>query len=242
MTLLWASFLWGAAFGCAARWGRFCLLRGVRQGMGHDHSEPRGHAPALQAFALALAVALLASRRPVDFVWVALAVAGLALLLPLGHDVSNLDPTGVLFALGAAVCWASYILFGKRASHLHAGHSVSLGLAMAALVVVPVGVMHSGAALLSPVVLGVGLGVALISSAIPISLEMVALKRLTPQAFGIMSSMEPAVAAMLAYILLDERLGAGQWLAIAMIMAASMGSSYMAQRQRRNAPCAAVHT
>ena len=57
MTLLWASFLWGAAFGCAARWGRFCLLRGVRQGMGHDHSEPRGHAPALQAFALALAVA-----------------------------------------------------------------------------------------------------------------------------------------------------------------------------------------
>ncbi len=61
-TLLWASFLWGAAFGCAARWGRFCLLRGVRQGMGHDHSEPRGHAPALQAFALALAVALLASQ------------------------------------------------------------------------------------------------------------------------------------------------------------------------------------
>ncbi len=116
-----------------------------------------------------------------------------------------------------------------------------LGLAMAALVVVPVGVAHSGAALLSPVVLGVGLGVALISSAIPISLEMVALKRLTPQAFGIMSSMEPAVAAMLAFILLDERLDAPQWLAIAMIMAASMGSSYMAQRQKR-APAAAVHT
>ncbi|MDN2694833.1 DMT family transporter [Janthinobacterium sp. SUN073] len=196
---------------------------------------PFGIAVAIE-FSGPLAVALLASRRPLDFVWVALAVAGLALLLPLGHDVSNLDPTGVLFALGAAVCWASYIVFGKRASHLHAGHSVSLGLAMAALVVVPVGMMHSGAALLSPVVLGVGLGVALISSAIPISLEMVALKRLTPQAFGIMSSMEPAVAAMLAYILLDERLGAGQWLAIAMIMAASMGSSYMAQRQRRGAP------
>jgi inner membrane transporter RhtA len=101
--------------------------------------------------------------------------------------------------------------------------------------------MHSGAALLSPVVLGVGLGVAFISSAIPISLEMVALKRLTPQAFGIMSSMEPAVAAMLAFILLDERLDAAQWLAIAMIMAASMGSSYMAQRQKR-APSAAMHT
>ena len=202
---------------------------------------PFGIAVAIE-FSGPLAVALFASRRPLDFVWVALAVAGLGLLLPLGHDISKLDPTGVLFALGAAVCWATYIIFGKRASHLHAGHSVSLGLAMAALVVVPVGVAHSGAALLSPVVLGVGLGVALISSAIPISLEMVALKRLTPQAFGIMSSMEPAVAAMLAYILLEERLGAGQWLAIAMIMAASMGSSYMAQRMKKAAPAAAVHT
>ncbi|SDA40740.1 MULTISPECIES: EamA family transporter [unclassified Janthinobacterium] len=196
---------------------------------------PFGIAVAIE-FSGPLAVALFASRRPLDFVWVALAVAGLGLLLPLGHDISKLDPTGVLFALGAAVCWATYIIFGKRASHLHAGHSVSLGLAMAALVVVPVGVAHSGAALLSPVVLAVGLGVAFVSSAIPISLEMVALKRLTPQAFGIMSSMEPAVAAMLAFILLDERLGAAQWLAIAMIMAASMGSSYMAQRQRRGAP------
>ncbi|OEZ59281.1 threonine/homoserine exporter RhtA [Janthinobacterium sp. HH103] len=215
--------LYGAALGLT----NLCFYMALR-------TIPFGIAVAIE-FSGPLAVALLASRRPLDFVWVALAVAGLALLLPLGHDVSNLDPTGVLFALGAAVCWASYIVFGKRASHLHAGHSVSLGLAMAALVVVPVGVMHSGAALLSPAVLGIGLGVALISSAIPISLEMVALKRLTPQAFGIMSSMEPAVAAMLAYILLDERLGAGQWLAIAMIMAASMGSSYMAQRQRRGA-------
>ncbi|MGK5081172.1 EamA family transporter [Janthinobacterium sp. HLX7-2] len=195
---------------------------------------PFGIAVAIE-FSGPLAVALLASRRPLDFVWVILAVAGLALLLPLGHDVSNLDPAGVLFALAAAVCWATYIVFGKRASHLHAGHSVSLGLAMAALVVVPVGVAHAGAGLLSPTVLAVGLGVALISSAIPISLEMVALKRLTPQAFGIMSSMEPAVAAMLAYILLDERLDAAQWLAIAMIMAASMGSAYMAQRMKGSA-------
>ena len=216
--------LYGAALGLT----NLCFYMSLR-------TIPFGIAVAIE-FSGPLAVALLASRRPLDFVWVALAVAGLALLLPLGHDVSKLDPTGVLFALGAAVCWATYIIFGKRASHLHAGHSVSLGLTMAALVVVPVGVAHSGAALLSPVVLAVGLGVAFVSSAIPISLEMVALKRLTPQAFGIMSSMEPAVAAMLAFILLDERLGAAQWLAIAMIMAASMGSSYMAQRQRRGAP------
>ena len=243
LLLFWRPWRWPlsradlctvALYGAALGMTNLCFYLALR-------TIPFGIAVAIE-FSGPLAVALLASRRPLDFVWVALAVAGLALLLPLGHDISHLDPAGVLFALGAAVCWASYIVFGKRASHLHAGHSVSLGLAMAALVVVPVGVAHSGAALLSPMVLGVGLGVALISSAIPISLEMVALKRLTPQAFGIMSSMEPAVAAMLAYILLDERLGAGQWLAIAMIMAASMGSSYMAQRMKKAAPAAAVHT
>lgn len=193
---------------------------------------PFGIAVAIE-FAGPLAVALFSSRRPLDFLWVLLAAAGLALLLPLGHDVSTLDPAGVLFALAAAVFWATYIIFGKRASHLHAGHSVSLGLFVAALVVVPVGVAHAGGALLSPVILATGLGVALISSAIPISLEMVALKRLSPQAFGIMASMEPAVAALLALALLGEYLSAMQWLAIALIVAASVGSSVTAQRGKR---------
>lgn len=199
---------------------------------------PFGVAVAIE-FAGPLSVALLASRRPLDFIWVLCAAGGLALLLPLGHEASTLDPRGVGFALAAAVFWATYIVFGKRASHLHAGHSVALGLAMAALVVVPVGVAHAGAALLSPPLLLVGLGVALVSSALPISLEMVALKRLPPQAFGIMSSMEPAVAALLALLLLGEQLDLVQSLAIGLIMAASMGSSWMAQR-RASAP-AAVH-
>ena len=193
---------------------------------------PFGIAVAIE-FAGPLAVALFASRRPLDFAWVLLAAAGLGLLLPLGHNISTLDPTGVLCALSAAVFWATYIIFGKRASHLHAGQSVSLGLLVAALVVVPVGVAHAGSALLSPLVLVVGLGVALISSAIPISLEMVALKRLPPQAFGILASMEPAVAALLALVLLDEYLDAMQWLAIALIVAASVGSSVTAQRGQR---------
>ena len=193
---------------------------------------PFGIAVAIE-FAGPLAVALFASRRPLDFAWVLLAAAGLGLLLPLGHNISTLDPTGVLCALSAAVFWATYIIFGKRASHLHAGQSVSLGLFVAALVVVPVGVAHAGSALLSPVVLAAGLGIALISSAIPISLEMVALKRLPPQAFGILASMEPAVAALLALVLLDEYLDAMQWLAIALIGAASVGSSVTAQRGPR---------
>lgn len=190
---------------------------------------PFGLAVAIE-FSGPLAVAIASSRRAVDFVWVLLAMAGLGLLLPLGLSGSALDPGGVLFALGAAVFWALYIIFGKRAGHLHAGHSVSLGLLVAALVVVPVGVVHAGAALLSPGLLLIGLGVAAVSSAIPISLEMMALKRLPKEAFGIMISMEPAVAALLAMPLLGEHLGGVQWLAIGCIMAASMGSAMTARR------------
>jgi len=190
---------------------------------------PFGLAVAIE-FAGPLAVAIWSSRRAVDFVWVALAIVGLALLLPLGLSGSTLDPLGVLYSVGAAVFWALYIVFGKRAGHLHAGQSVSLGLLVAALVVVPVGVAHAGAALLSPSVLLVGVAVAAISSALPISLEMMALKRLPKEAFGIMISMEPAVAAVLALELLGERLDTVQWLAIGCIVAASMGSAATARR------------
>ena len=189
---------------------------------------PFGLAVAIE-FAGPLAVAIGSSRRAVDFVWVALAVAGLALLLPLGLNGSMLDPVGVAYALAAAVFWALYIVFGKRAGHLHAGHSVSLGLLVAALVVVPVGVAHAGAALLSPSLLLIGVAVAAVSSALPISLEMMALKRLPKEAFGIMISMEPAVAALVAMVLLSEHLSAVQWLAIGCIMAASMGSALTAR-------------
>lgn len=190
---------------------------------------PFGLAVAIE-FAGPLAVAIWSSRRAVDFIWVALAIVGLALLLPLGLSGSTLNPQGALYAVGAAVFWALYIVFGKRAGHLHAGQSVSLGLLVAALVVVPVGVAHAGAALLSPSVLLVGVAVAAISSALPISLEMMALKRLPKEAFGIMISMEPAIAALLALALLGERLDTVQWLAIGCIVAASMGSAATARR------------
>jgi inner membrane transporter RhtA len=183
---------------------------------------PFGLAVAIE-FSGPLAVAIWSSRRAVDFVWVALAIAGLAMLLPLGISASALDPVGLLFALAAAVCWALYIVFGKRAGHLHAGHTVSLGLLMAAIA-------HAGAALLTPSVLLIGLAVAAVSSAIPISLEMMALKRLPKETFGIMISMEPAVAALLALVLLGEHLSLVQWLAIGCIVAASMGSAFTARR------------
>lgn len=192
---------------------------------------PFGVAVAIE-FSGPLAVAMVSSRKPIDFVWLALAVLGLGLLLPLGHDVASLDLEGVLYALAAAVCWGAYIVFGKRVSHLHAGHSVALGLSVAAITVVPFGVWHAGSALLTPQILLFGLGVAAVSSAVPISLEMVALKRLPQETFGIMTSMEPAVAALLGLLMLDEHLSGLQWLAIACTMLAAAGSSVTAHRQR----------
>jgi inner membrane transporter RhtA len=190
---------------------------------------PFGVAVAIE-FSGPLTVALWSSRKRIDFVWLALAVLGLGLLLPIHGSAAALDPVGVAYALAAAVFWAAYIVFGKRVDHLHAGQSVALGLAMAAVVVVPVGVWEAGAALWDPSILLFGLAVAAVSSAVPISLEMVALKRLPKEAFGIMISMEPAVAALLGLVLLGEHLSALQWLAIGCTMLAAAGSSVTAQR------------
>lgn len=201
---------------------------------------PFGVAVAIE-FSGPLAVAMYASRKPVDFVWLALAIGGLALLLPLGQGAASLDPEGVIYALLAAICWGAYIVFGKRVGHLHAGHSVALGLSVAALTVVPFGIWHAGTALLDPHILLFGLGVAAISSAIPISLEMMALKRLPQQAFGIMTSMEPAVAALLGLIMLDERLSSLQWMAVVCIMMAAIGSATTARNEApKSAPAEVV--
>lgn len=189
---------------------------------------PFGIAVAIE-FAGPLSVAVWSSRRPLDFVWIALAVAGLGLLLPLGHDVRTLDPSGMAYAAAGAVCWASYIIFGKRVGHLPVSITAPLGATVAALVVVPIGVAHAGTALLNPSLLLIGLGVALISSAIPISLELFALKHLPKNVFGTMTSMEPAVAALLALVFLSEVLSWSQCLAIGLIMLASMGCAVTAQ-------------
>ena len=147
----------------------------------------------------------------------------------------------MIYALLAAICWGAYIVFGKRVGHLHAGHSVALGLSVAALTVVPFGIWHAGTALLDPHILLFGLGVAAISSAIPISLEMMALKRLPQQAFGIMTSMEPAVAALLGLIMLDERLSSLQWMAVVCIMMAAIGSATTARNEApKSAPAEVV--
>lgn len=212
-----------ACYGAALGMLNLCFYLALR-------TIPFGVAVAIE-FAGPLSVALFSSRRRADFAWVLLAVTGLGLLLPLGTKVSQLDPAGVMYALAAAVFWGSYILFGKRLQHLHAGQSVALGLAAAAIVVIPFGLPHIHAGLFSPWLLGICLCVAITSSAIPIFLEMVALKRLPAQAFGVMVSMEPALAALLGLILLNEKLTSIQWVAIALIALASTGISITVQKQ-----------
>jgi inner membrane transporter RhtA len=230
LLLIWRPWRWTTTRADAQSLLRYGVALGCMNLMFYQslRTIPFGVAVAIE-FSGPLAVAFFTSRRGIDYVWIALAIAGLGLLLPLGHDVASLNPEGVLFALGAAVCWAAYIVFGQRLGHLHAGHSVALGLSVAAITVVPFGVWHAGSALLDPGILLFGLGVAAVSSAIPISLEMVALKRLTPAAFGVMASMEPAVAALMGMLLLSEHLTGLQWLAIGLVMCAAAGSAATTQ-------------
>jgi inner membrane transporter RhtA len=174
-----------------------------------------------------LALVLAGSRRAADVAWVALAALGLALLLPVHADggARMLDPAGVAFASGAALSWALYIVFGKRVSGLAAGQSVSLGMVVAAMVTVPAGVLDAGATLARPHVLLAGLGVALLSSAVPYSFEMAALRHLPRRVFGILVSATPAVGAFFGWLVLGERLDALQGLAIACVIGACAGGA-----------------
>ena len=190
---------------------------------------PLGLAIAIE-FSGPLALALIHSRKLVHFALVGLAVAGLAMLLPIWSGVEGLDPVGVAYAAFAGLCWALYIVFGTRLSHMHAGQSVALGMSTAALVILPFGVSTAGVALLAPSVLLLGLGVALVSSALPYSLEMIALRHIPKRTFGVLLSVEPAIGAVAGMVLLHEQLSPLQWLAIACIIAASIGAVLTAPR------------
>jgi inner membrane transporter RhtA len=185
---------------------------------------PLGITMALE-FTGPLGVALFASRRPIDFLWIVLAALGLVALLPLGLGGQPLAALGVVYALGAGVCWALYILFGRRAGAAHGGQITSLGTVIGALMIVPVGYAQSGAALLAPALLPLGLGVAVLSSALPYSLEMYAMPRIPTRTFGVLMSLNPALGAVAGLIFLGETLTLIQWAAVASIVAASAGSA-----------------
>jgi inner membrane transporter RhtA len=169
-------------------------------------------------------VAVALSRRALDLVWVALAVAGILLLAdPFG--AGGVDRIGLLFILGAAACWAVYILLAQRATRVfHGSTGLALAAAIAWLVPLGPGIAEAGVGeLLAPGALAVGVAVALMSSVIPYTLESESLRRMPANVFGVLMSLEPAVAALAGFVVLGQRLGARDLVAIALVIAASVG-------------------
>ncbi|WP_122813234.1 threonine/homoserine exporter RhtA [Pseudomonas viridiflava] len=185
---------------------------------------PLGIAVALE-FTGPLAVALWASRKLIDFLWVALAVIGLLLLVPIGESSTSIDLVGAGYALGAGACWAAYIVFGQKAGADNGIQTAALGVTIAALFIAPIGVVHAGTALLDVSLIPAALGVAVLSTALPYSLEMVALTRMSARTFGTLASLEPVFAALSGLIFLHEDLSFTQWMAIGAIIVASIGAT-----------------
>ena len=170
-----------------------------------------------------IAVATLLSRRRMDLVWVALAGCGVVLLAAPWSDV-GLDTVGVVFALIAATFWGLYIVIAQRASrYFHGGEGLAIASVAAALVPLVPGLAQAGADLLDPQLLAIGFCVALLSSVIPYSLETEALRRMPANVFGVLMSMEPALAAFAGFIVLGQDLGGREIVAIALVVAASIG-------------------
>jgi inner membrane transporter RhtA len=183
-----------------------------------------------------LLVAVAGSRRWLDAVWVVLAGAGVVLLASRGGH-SGVHPLGVVLALVAAGCWALYILLSQRVGAVFARlDGLAIALAIGTLVVIPAGIVQGGHALIEPHVFFGGLGVALLSSLIPYSLELVALRRLSAYAFGLLMSLEPAVAAVAGVIVLGQALTVVLTFAVVMVVGASVGNTLTARRLLRPAP------
>ncbi|WP_209216693.1 EamA family transporter [Glaciimonas immobilis] len=183
---------------------------------------PLGPAVAIE-FTGPLAVAIFYSRRLSDAGWLGLAVFGLYLLLPFGQISGGMDTTGVLLALFAGACWAVYIVVGKKAGDANGRMSVPLGALVAAMFIFPIGLIHAGTALFSLSILPVALLVALFSSTLPYSFEMIALTRLPSKTFSTLMSLEPALGAVSGYLFLKEGLTLSQGIAVLCIIVSSIG-------------------
>ena len=170
-----------------------------------------------------LAVAVAGSRRRIDFLWIVLAGGGVALL---GSPTLDVDRVGLLLALAAGFFWAMYIVIGKRLGETWSlGEGLALSMAIAAVLVAPPGVVSGGIELFTPRLLMLGLAVAVLASAVPYVLELVALRRLKTSTFGILMSLGPAVAALVGAVFLSQRLGPLELLAVACVVVASIGAN-----------------
>jgi inner membrane transporter RhtA len=181
-----------------------------------------------------LGVAVAGSRRALDVLWVVLAAGGIVLLAPLGvFGAGHLDPVGLLLALGAGVCWAAYILLSARVGRAFSdGTGLSVAMTIGALVLLPIGVAQGGGALLNPSLLLLGAGVALLSSVVPYSLELAALRRMSTSAFGVLMSLEPAIAMLVGWLILREALELRTILALILVTTAAIGATRWGARAR----------
>ncbi|WP_413585546.1 EamA family transporter [Bdellovibrio sp. HCB274] len=186
---------------------------------------PLGIAVALE-FTGPLAVAILGSKKWIDGLWVLLAIAGIALVLPHSDFSQNIDLAGVVLALVAGAFWGLYIVLAKKVgARIPGGAATAMGLTVASLTVALPAIPHIDFSIYTGTVWLMIFAMAILSGAIPFSLEMIALRRIPAKTFGVLMSLEPAVAALMGLVFLSEKLSNTQVVAILCVMAASCGSS-----------------
>ena len=176
-----------------------------------------------------LLVAVLGSKRRIDFFWVLLAAAGIILIAPWTNN--GIDTLGILFALLAGALWAAYIVLGGKISKImKGGDAVTIGMLFASILIVPFGILGNGLSNLTPQLFGLSIALALLSSAIPFTLEMKALGQLPARTFSILMSLEPAAASICAFVFLQEYLTFNEVLAVVFVVIASAGSTITSKR------------
>lgn len=169
-------------------------------------------------------VAMCAARKLIDFIWLAVAIVGLFLLLPIHQANVDLDFIGIFLALAAGACWAMYIVFGRKAGQLHGSSSVAIGSVIVSIVIFPIGLWQSGDVMFSLDVLPLAIVVALLASAIPYALDVIALPKVPALTFSTLMSLSPVLGAISGLIFLDETLTGHQWFSIMLIIISSIGT------------------
>ncbi|MFD4600132.1 DMT family transporter [Streptomyces sp. NPDC058464] len=208
-------------------WGTvivFGVTMGAMNGLFYEAVDriPLGPAVTLEVLG-PLALSVLASRRAINALWAGLALAGVFLLG--GGGFGDLDPTGVALALGAGAMWATYIVFSARTGRrFPQADGLALAMAVAALLILPLGIAEAGGRLLDPTTVALGSSVAILSSVLPYTLELLALRRMPAHTFAVLMSLEPAIAATAGFLVLDQALTSTQAAAIALVVAASIGA------------------
>ncbi len=192
---------------------------------------PQGLTVAIE-FTGPLVLACILSKKKMDFLWIALAAIGLVLILPIKNVDTALPPLGILFALAAGFFWALYIYFGKKVGTDLGTSAIALTMCCACLITLPLGLYSQGAHLFQKDHIPLAIGIALLSSVIPYSLELFALKKIPAKTFGVLLSLEPAVAVLSGFLFLSEKITLVQGLAILLISLASAGSTLGAKAKK----------